>query len=245
MPQNGGTQEHGLQFQASNMAMSNINMNSFGLGSSQNYVQVQVSQAPTMIHQQNINQVLSISSPSSTALHGSQVSSAWTNCTMTPQHEHHLVNVNLNSGTPGSTARIITTAEPGQHPVISIPDTTQGDISIEGGDILGGQEFDIFKAIEGMTVKVSSGDSTANVQENINNVATSNSAMANGTSAGGTGVVGNNSEGGVEEVGQIIIDNSGNCVCDLRALVTCRNCGSFCHMDCISPSELCMTCLIR
>lgn len=35
------------------------------------------------------------------------------------------------------------------------------------------------------------------------------------------------------------------CPCNLKAMVMCKKCGAFCHDDCISPSRLCMTCLIR
>ena len=33
--------------------------------------------------------------------------------------------------------------------------------------------------------------------------------------------------------------------CNVKALVPCKNCGAFCHDDCISASRLCFTCLIR
>ncbi|XP_064485040.1 putative Polycomb group protein ASXL2 isoform X2 [Ornithodoros turicata] len=36
-----------------------------------------------------------------------------------------------------------------------------------------------------------------------------------------------------------------NCPCNLKAMVVCRKCGAFCHNDCIGPSNLCVTCLIR
>lgn len=35
------------------------------------------------------------------------------------------------------------------------------------------------------------------------------------------------------------------CVCNLKAMIMCKKCGAFCHDDCISPSRLCVTCLIR
>jgi additional sex combs-like protein len=28
-------------------------------------------------------------------------------------------------------------------------------------------------------------------------------------------------------------------------MVICKKCGAFCHDDCIGPSKLCVTCLIR
>ena len=37
----------------------------------------------------------------------------------------------------------------------------------------------------------------------------------------------------------------GNCGCNLKAMLMCKQCGAFCHDDCISPSRLCVTCLIR
>lgn len=38
---------------------------------------------------------------------------------------------------------------------------------------------------------------------------------------------------------------SSNCACNLKPMHMCRNCGAFCHDDCIGPSKLCVTCLIR
>lgn len=39
--------------------------------------------------------------------------------------------------------------------------------------------------------------------------------------------------------------DGGDCSCNLKAMMTCKNCGAFCHNDCISSSNLCVTCLIR
>ncbi|XP_008180420.1 polycomb protein Asx isoform X1 [Acyrthosiphon pisum] len=36
-----------------------------------------------------------------------------------------------------------------------------------------------------------------------------------------------------------------DCSCSLNAMVVCKKCGAFCHDDCIGPSKLCVTCLIR
>lgn len=33
--------------------------------------------------------------------------------------------------------------------------------------------------------------------------------------------------------------------CNMKAMITCKNCGAFCHDDCISSNRLCVTCLIR
>ena len=35
------------------------------------------------------------------------------------------------------------------------------------------------------------------------------------------------------------------CVCNMKAMIACQNCGAFCHDDCISANKLCLTCLIR
>lgn len=35
------------------------------------------------------------------------------------------------------------------------------------------------------------------------------------------------------------------CGCNLKAMIMCKKCGAFCHDDCIGPSRLCVTCLIR
>ncbi|KAG1669034.1 Polycomb protein Asx [Nymphon striatum] len=39
-------------------------------------------------------------------------------------------------------------------------------------------------------------------------------------------------------------DNN-DCSCNLKAMTMCKKCGAFCHDGCISPSRLCVTCLIR
>ncbi|RWS06337.1 polycomb protein Asx-like isoform X2 [Dinothrombium tinctorium] len=39
--------------------------------------------------------------------------------------------------------------------------------------------------------------------------------------------------------------NSSDCACNLKAMVECIKCGAFCHDDCIGPSRLCVTCLVR
>ena len=33
--------------------------------------------------------------------------------------------------------------------------------------------------------------------------------------------------------------------CNVKAMVICKQCGKFCHNDCISPSNVCVSCLIR
>eukprot|EP00057_Strongylocentrotus_purpuratus_P028837 XP_011683311.1 PREDICTED: putative Polycomb group protein ASXL2 isoform X1 [Strongylocentrotus purpuratus] len=38
---------------------------------------------------------------------------------------------------------------------------------------------------------------------------------------------------------------AGKCTCRLKAMVMCKGCGAFCHNDCIGPSNLCVSCLIR
>ena len=38
---------------------------------------------------------------------------------------------------------------------------------------------------------------------------------------------------------------AGKCTCRLKAMVTCKGCGAYCHNDCIGPSNLCVSCLIR
>ena len=35
-----------------------------------------------------------------------------------------------------------------------------------------------------------------------------------------------------------------NCVCNMRAMVMCKKCGTYCHDDCIGPSKLCVRCII-
>jgi hypothetical protein len=249
-----------------------INLNTLNLNGNQNIVQVQVSQAaPTIVHQQTINQVVNVTAQSSTSINNNrqqQISSTWNNNSSNSSSvgQGQLVNVNLNGVVPG---RIITTTQPGQHPVMSIPDTTQGGvgISVEGGgdvsELLGGSEFDIFRAIEGMNVKINSGnmgnpnivlDTTGGGGGESNNVV--HQQHGNNNSVFGGSSTNNNQQqqqqntssefnGVVEEVGQIILDSSGNCVCDLRAMIMCRKCGAFCHDDCIGPSDLCLTCLIR
>eukprot|EP00096_Caligus_rogercresseyi_P012615 TRINITY_DN533_c2_g1_i2.p1 TRINITY_DN533_c2_g1~~TRINITY_DN533_c2_g1_i2.p1 ORF type:complete len:209 (+),score=26.41 TRINITY_DN533_c2_g1_i2:304-930(+) len=33
--------------------------------------------------------------------------------------------------------------------------------------------------------------------------------------------------------------------CNVNAMIICRQCGAFCHNDCIGPSKVCVSCLIR
>ncbi len=33
--------------------------------------------------------------------------------------------------------------------------------------------------------------------------------------------------------------------CNVKALIMCKQCGAFCHNDCIGPSKVCVSCLIR
>jgi len=269
MQGNGGTLQ--IHQQGSSFSFPNLNLNPVGLNTNgQNIVQVQVSQAQNIVHQQpNVSHVLNVGPQSNNSLPNtsnqqSGNSTNW-NSLGSNQNPGQVVNVNLNGITSGSTARIITTTQPGQHPVISIPDTTQtGGNNTDGNDahsfVVGGHDFDILKAIEGMGVKVSgvngNGSTNSIILDNTNRSVglgqgSSHSGLANGgvESHGNRINGGNNNEnsefnGVGEEVGQIIIDGSGNCVCDLRAMIMCRKCGAFCHDDCIGPSDLCLTCLI-
>lgn len=36
-----------------------------------------------------------------------------------------------------------------------------------------------------------------------------------------------------------------DCACSLKAMIMCKQCGAFCHDDCIGPMHLCVMCLIR
>lgn len=33
--------------------------------------------------------------------------------------------------------------------------------------------------------------------------------------------------------------------CNVKAMIICKQCGAFCHNDCIGPSKVCVSCLIR
>ena len=33
--------------------------------------------------------------------------------------------------------------------------------------------------------------------------------------------------------------------CNVKAMIVCKQCGAFCHNDCIGPSKVCVSCLIR
>ena len=37
----------------------------------------------------------------------------------------------------------------------------------------------------------------------------------------------------------------GQLACNVKAMVLCKQCGQFCHNDCIGPSKVCVSCLIR
>ncbi|KAM3921755.1 polycomb group protein ASXL1 isoform 1-T1 [Leptodactylus fuscus] len=45
------------------------------------------------------------------------------------------------------------------------------------------------------------------------------------------------SEGGEEQV-------SLRCSCSFKAMTMCEGCGAFCHIDCIGPAKLCVSCLV-
>jgi hypothetical protein len=272
-----------------------MNLNSGG-----NIVQVQVSQAPTVVHQQSLNQVLSVSSQGNlshaNSSNNSTVNVVNSNCwNQGGGNQAHVVNVNLNGCGPGS-ARIITTTQPGQHPVISIPDTTQnassggngnnnsvtpsannnnnsnnsvndmggngnGGNSLGSSIVVGGQEFDIFSAIEGVKSGSSSNSSSSNIIGNnvmmdsgrngavgLQGLQPNNMVSIDGVPNGNNNnnSLGSDFNGVVEDIGgHIVLDSGGNCVCDLRAMIMCRKCGAFCHDECIGSSDLCLTCLIR
>lgn len=260
----------------SSFPISNVNLNPVNINNAQNIVQVQVSQASTSIHQQTINHVLNVGLPNSntnmTQANSATVSNApWGNNNAAmpgasqQQQPQQMISLNLNGSGPGSAARIITTTQPGQPPVISIPDTTQnGDVG-GPGIVVTGPDFDLFNTADG---KVSAVRPAGPSNSILVGGGSTNSAATGGTrhivldaSSLGVNVVSNRATGSgaannittsqqafqgvVEEVSQIVVDSGGNCVCDLRAMIMCRKCGAFCHDDCIGPSDLCMTCLIR
>jgi hypothetical protein len=33
--------------------------------------------------------------------------------------------------------------------------------------------------------------------------------------------------------------------CNLKAMVICKQCGAFCHSDCIGPQSVCVSCLVK
>ena len=37
----------------------------------------------------------------------------------------------------------------------------------------------------------------------------------------------------------------GQMACNVKAMILCKQCGQFCHNDCIGPSKVCVSCLIR
>ena len=40
-------------------------------------------------------------------------------------------------------------------------------------------------------------------------------------------------------------NGNGSLACNVKAMVICKQCGAFCHSDCIGPQSVCVTCLIR
>jgi TolA-binding protein len=40
-------------------------------------------------------------------------------------------------------------------------------------------------------------------------------------------------------------NGNGAMACNVKAMVICKQCGAFCHSDCIGPQSVCVTCLIR
>ena len=41
------------------------------------------------------------------------------------------------------------------------------------------------------------------------------------------------------------INGQNSMACNVKAMVVCKQCGKFCHNDCISSSNVCVSCLIR
>ncbi|XP_066272110.1 putative Polycomb group protein ASXL2 isoform X2 [Branchiostoma lanceolatum] len=83
-------------------------------------------------------------------------------------------------------------------------------------------------------------NSVVNCVQNANNV----NAMQNagGTPGGNPNCVGPNSN---NSGGHGTTNAGSKCSCRLKAMVMCKSCGAFCHDDCIGPSRLCVTCLIK
>ncbi len=223
-----------LTSSGSTFSITPVSGSSSGLVQNQNIVQVQVSSAaggpPTLLHQHQ-QQVLNRADGNTN--NGMWNSYAAAGGAGPPNNTNpNVVNVNLN-GSAGS-ARILT--QPGQHPVISIPDTTQnggggggGGNGGTNGGLVGG-DFDLFSAIAsvgGGTGESSNSNSSSGVKGNNGN--------------------NNNRPEFQDDGGQnnIVLGNGGgNCVCDLRAMLMCRKCGAFCHDDCMRSADLCMTCAI-
>ena len=41
------------------------------------------------------------------------------------------------------------------------------------------------------------------------------------------------------------VGGSNPVACNVKAMIICKQCGNFCHNDCIGPSKVCVSCLIR
>ncbi|KAI8501621.1 putative Polycomb group protein asxl2 [Branchiostoma belcheri] len=78
-------------------------------------------------------------------------------------------------------------------------------------------------------------------QINANNVAAVQNAAGGTVAANCVGPNSNNSGGH----GAATTNAGSKCSCRLKAMVMCKSCGAFCHDDCIGPSRLCVTCLIK
>lgn len=156
------------------------------------------------------------------------VTSAPSSYTLTPVSSaggQGIVRVNLNGSTTGS-ARII----PGQPPVISIPDTTIGSSGTATG--MSGDFEHLFNTI------AATGNDGFKIENEDNRhmlipVSITNNNRQHFQSHAHTQSV-------------VLPSSQGNCVCDLRALMSCRKCGAYCHNDCMkNGSELCGSCMIR
>jgi len=59
-------------------------------------------------------------------------------------------------------------------------------------------------------------------------------------------LIGQDSNGGSSAGGGNVSSNGQNAVsCNVKAMVVCKQCGAFCHNDCIGPTKVCVSCLIR
>ncbi|XP_078673087.1 uncharacterized protein LOC144912108 isoform X1 [Branchiostoma floridae x Branchiostoma belcheri] len=81
----------------------------------------------------------------------------------------------------------------------------------------------------------------ANCVQNANNVAAVQNTAGGTAAANCIGPNSNNSGGH----GAATTNAGSKCSCRLKAMVMCKSCGAFCHDDCIGPSRLCVTCLIK
>lgn len=118
---------------------------------------------------------------------------------------------------PGSTANHVTSTV---RYLSASPQTVQGSVTLLNSGVNG-----ITQASTPSNVRFVTPQAVLN--SGLNAAALKNGSFVSHVNSAGATATGGNS-----------------CACSLKAMVMCKNCGKFCHDDCVGPTKLCVSCLI-